>query len=52
MATSKIKEGEKVIGVYMDDNSTVEVVAKGDIPYGHKINWWSYNAIYHVVWLI
>ncbi|MEH7124428.1 hypothetical protein V7127_14475 [Bacillus sp. JJ1773] len=38
VATSKIKEGEKVIGVYMDDNSTVEVVAKGDIPYGHKIN--------------
>ncbi|MEH7238055.1 MULTISPECIES: UxaA family hydrolase [unclassified Bacillus (in: firmicutes)] len=37
VATSNIKEGEKVIGVNMGDNSTVEVVAKGNIPYGHKI---------------
>ncbi|GGC83699.1 hypothetical protein GCM10007216_12900 [Thalassobacillus devorans] len=37
VATSDIKEGEKVIGVFMDDNSTVEVVSKGDIPLGHKI---------------
>lgn len=37
VATSDIQEGETVIGVYMDDDSTVEVVSKGDIPLGHKI---------------
>ncbi|MBM7554466.1 UxaA family hydrolase [Thalassobacillus pellis] len=37
VATSDIKEGEKVIGVFMDDNSSIEVVANGDIPLGHKI---------------
>lgn len=37
VATRNIKSGEKVIGVYMDDDSTIEVVAKGDIPLGHKI---------------
>ena len=37
MATSDIEEGESVTGVYMDDDSTVEVVSKGDIPLGHKI---------------
>lgn len=37
VATSDITEGEKVIGVFMDDNSSTEVVAKGNIPLGHKI---------------
>lgn len=37
VATSDIKLGEAVIGVYMDDDSTIEVVANGDIPLGHKI---------------
>jgi (2R)-sulfolactate sulfo-lyase subunit alpha len=37
VATSDIKNGENVIGVYMDDNSETQVVAKGDIPLGHKI---------------
>lgn len=37
VATSDIEEGETVTGVYMDDDSTVEVVSKGDIPLGHKI---------------
>ncbi|CAN5911640.1 UxaA family hydrolase [soil metagenome] len=37
VATADIEEGETVIGVYMDDDSTVEVVSKGDIPLGHKI---------------
>ena len=37
VATSDIEEGETVAGVYMDDDSTVEVVSKGDIPLGHKI---------------
>jgi Altronate dehydratase len=37
VATSDIKAGEKVIGVFMDDESTIEVTAKSDIPLGHKI---------------
>ena len=37
VATSNIQNGEKVIGVFMEDNSEIEVVAKGDIPLGHKI---------------
>lgn len=38
VATSDIEEGETVTGVYMDDDSTIEVVSKGDIPLGHKIS--------------
>ncbi|KON88998.1 dehydratase [Sporosarcina globispora] len=38
VATSPIKEGEQVIGIYMDDNSEVNVKARGDIPLGHKIS--------------
>ncbi|QCJ44650.1 hypothetical protein FAY30_23710 [Bacillus sp. S3] len=38
VATSPIQEGEKVVGIYMDDNSDVVVTAKGDIPLGHKIS--------------
>ena len=37
VATSDIEVGESVIGVYMDDDSTVEVEARGDVPLGHKI---------------
>ncbi len=37
IATSNIEVGEKVIGVYMDDDSSVEVTARGEIPLGHKI---------------
>ncbi len=37
VATSKIGAGERVVGVYMDDDSTVEVVAGGDVPLGHKV---------------
>ena len=37
VATSDIGVGEKVVGVYMDDDSTVEVEALGDVPLGHKI---------------
>ncbi|MBS8263698.1 hypothetical protein DYI25_04480 [Mesobacillus boroniphilus] len=37
VATSDIQKGETIIGVYMDDNSETEVVAKGDIPLGHKV---------------
>ncbi|MGG1397147.1 UxaA family hydrolase [Bacillus salipaludis] len=38
VATSPISEGEKVLGVYMDDNSEVVVVSRGNIPLGHKIS--------------
>ena len=37
VATSDISAGETVIGVYMDDESTVEVAAHDDVPLGHKI---------------
>lgn len=37
VATSDIEEGESVTGVYMDDDSTVDVVSQGNIPLGHKI---------------
>jgi len=37
VATSDIETGEEVVGVYMDDDSTVEVVSGGGIPLGHKI---------------
>ncbi len=36
-ATSDIGAGEKAVGVYMDDDSTVEIEARGDVPLGHKI---------------
>jgi len=37
VAVSDIKAGEKVVGIYMDDDSEIEIVAKEDIPLGHKI---------------
>ena len=37
VATSDIGAEERVMGVYMDDDSTVEVEARGDVPLGHKI---------------
>ena len=37
VATSDIADGESVVGVYMDDDSSVEVSAKGKVPLGHKI---------------
>lgn len=37
VAVDDIKAGETVTGVYMDDESTVTVVANHDIPLGHKI---------------
>lgn len=38
VATSDIESGEKVIGVFMDDDSTIEVTANSNIPLGHKIS--------------
>jgi (2R)-sulfolactate sulfo-lyase subunit alpha len=38
VATTPIEEGEKVIGIIMEDNSKVEVVSRGNIPLGHKIS--------------
>lgn len=37
VATSNIQAGEKVIGVFMDNELTIEIVAKVTIPLGHKI---------------
>jgi (2R)-sulfolactate sulfo-lyase subunit alpha len=37
VATSDIEAGVKVIGVFMDDDSTIEIVSNGAVPLGHKI---------------
>jgi (2R)-sulfolactate sulfo-lyase subunit alpha len=37
VATSDIESGSRAVGVFMDDDSTVEVHARGDVPLGHKI---------------
>jgi (2R)-sulfolactate sulfo-lyase subunit alpha len=37
VATSDIQPSDTVVGVYMDDDSTIEVPAKRAIPLGHKI---------------
>jgi (2R)-sulfolactate sulfo-lyase subunit alpha len=37
VATSDIRAGEKAIGVFMDDDSTIEVQARAAVPLGHKI---------------
>lgn len=37
VATSDITAGERVIGVFMDDDSTIEVIANHAVPLGHKI---------------
>lgn len=38
VATGNIEPNETLTGVYMDDNSSIEVVARGAIPLGHKIS--------------
>lgn len=37
VATSDIDSGESIVGVYMDDDSSVEVEARSAVPLGHKI---------------
>jgi (2R)-sulfolactate sulfo-lyase subunit alpha len=37
VAVQDIAAGETVIGVFMDDESTIEVRAKNAVPLGHKI---------------
>jgi (2R)-sulfolactate sulfo-lyase subunit alpha len=37
VATSDIAAGTIAVGVFMDDDSTIEVTAKHDVPLGHKI---------------
>jgi (2R)-sulfolactate sulfo-lyase subunit alpha len=37
VATSDIAAGDDAIGVFMDDDSTTQVQARGDVPLGHKI---------------
>lgn len=38
VATCDISANETITGVYMDDNSTTELVAQGAIPLGHKVS--------------
>ncbi|GGB54536.1 hypothetical protein GCM10011409_35180 [Lentibacillus populi] len=38
VATTPIEEDEQVIGVYMEDNSEVNIRANKAIPLGHKIS--------------
>jgi len=37
VATSDIDAGENVVGIFMDDESMIEVTATGPIPLGHKV---------------
>lgn len=37
VAITPIEKGETVVGVFMDDDSTIEVKANESIPLGHKI---------------
>ena len=37
VAVADISPGERVVGVYMDDDSAVEVEALDPVPLGHKI---------------
>jgi (2R)-sulfolactate sulfo-lyase subunit alpha len=37
VATSDIQAGDRAIGVFMDDDSTIEVQARASVPLGHKI---------------
>ena len=37
VAVADIGAGERVVGIYMDDDSTVEVEAVDVVPLGHKI---------------
>ncbi|WP_099157026.1 UxaA family hydrolase [Virgibacillus ndiopensis] len=38
VAVEDIEKNEKVLGVHMDDDSIIEVVAKEAVPLGHKIS--------------
>jgi (2R)-sulfolactate sulfo-lyase subunit alpha len=37
VAVADIEGGERVLGVFMDDDSTIEIDAKARVPLGHKI---------------
>jgi (2R)-sulfolactate sulfo-lyase subunit alpha len=37
VATEPIEAGETVVGVYLDDESAVELAARAAVPLGHKI---------------
>ena len=37
VAVADIEPGERVVGIYMDDDSAVEVEAVDPVPLGHKI---------------
>ena len=37
VATADIDDGEHVVGVFLDDDSTIEVDAHTAVPLGHKV---------------
>jgi (2R)-sulfolactate sulfo-lyase subunit alpha len=37
VATSDIAAGERVVGIFMDDDSTIELLSNHAVPLGHKI---------------
>ncbi|HVA31563.1 MAG TPA: hypothetical protein VMU58_09845 [Gaiellaceae bacterium] len=37
VAVADIDQGERVVGIYMDDDSSIEVAALDAVPLGHKI---------------
>lgn len=37
VAVRPIEKGEEAQGVYLDGEGTITVVARDDVPYGHKI---------------
>jgi (2R)-sulfolactate sulfo-lyase subunit alpha len=37
VAVADIAPNEKVCGIYMDDDSVVEISARDSVPFGHKI---------------
>ncbi|MHB8469791.1 MAG: UxaA family hydrolase [Gaiellaceae bacterium] len=37
VAVADIDAGERVVGIYIDDDSTLEIEARDPVPLGHKI---------------
>lgn len=37
VATTDISAGDKVLGLFMDSQEKIEIIALQDIPLGHKI---------------
>ncbi|MDF2924646.1 MAG: altronate hydrolase [Paenibacillaceae bacterium] len=37
VATTDIRAGETAVGIYMDDDTAIELISLRDVPLGHKI---------------